>query len=317
MKHYLIKRNSYFSEKSYVKKGDNKNKGYNEKKITSNKSMPDSNKFKKGDMIYVAEKGNGIWSKGELKRKSEVIEFKSTYEIVQYIKSTKRKDDSRWLQLIKEFEEKKAEKNVVLKFQEYIINQELLYKVIPLTGKLSRLSKQGNASSVIMLNNEEIKFLKDPAVKEVKINKLKGLIPPRLKTELSNLFNTKMTLSHWVDIDHFVPMSSGGPGNIIENLVPINFSINRYKSNSIPTGLFKIASEKTNLRKFCKPKFLEKHPYFLRKKQNPSAFENAVKINDLIKKLEIEEAKEFYLQVLKLHHPGYVEIIDKVRKEMT
>ena len=51
MKHYLIKRNSYFSEKSYIKKGDNKNKGYNEKKITSNKSMPDSNKFEKGEMI--------------------------------------------------------------------------------------------------------------------------------------------------------------------------------------------------------------------------------------------------------------------------
>jgi hypothetical protein len=208
MKSYLIKRNSDYSEKNQIRKRNDKNKWYSEKKIVTTRAVPDSNKLEIGDMIYVAEKGYGIWSEGELKRKSEVIELKSTYEIVNYIKSTKRKDDSRWLQLIKEFEEKKAEKNVVLKFQEYQINQKLLYNVIPLTGKLSRLSKPGMAASVIMLNDKEVEFLKNPILKSV--NELKPKIPSRLKLQLYNLFNTKMTVSHWIDIDHFVPMSSGG-----------------------------------------------------------------------------------------------------------
>ena len=311
MKSYLIKRNSDFSEKKYIKKRNDKNKWYSEKKIVTTRAVPDSDKLEIGDMIYVAEKGYGIWSKGELKQKSEVIELKSTYEIVNYIKSTKRKDDSRWLQLIKEFEEKKAEKNVVLKFQEYQINQKLLYNVIPLTGKLSRLSKPGNARSIIPLYDEEVNFLSDPVIKSV--NELKPKIPPRLKLELYNLFNTNLAISHWVDIDHFVPMSSGGPGNIIENLVPVGFSLNRYKSDSIPTGLFKIASEIPSLKKFCKKVFLERHPGYLRKKNYPSAFDNAQKINDLIKKLKIEEAKEIYIRILKEHHPEYVEIISKLR----
>ena len=64
MKSYLIKRNSDFSEKKYIKKRDNSNKWYSEKKIVSTRAVPDSNRLEIGDMIYVAEKGYGIWSKG-------------------------------------------------------------------------------------------------------------------------------------------------------------------------------------------------------------------------------------------------------------
>ncbi len=312
MKSYLIKRNSDYSEKNQIRKRNNKNKGFSEKIITSSSRMPASNKFEIGDMIYVAETKYGIWSKGEISEISQVVELNNTSEVVQYINSTRRKDDSRWLQTIKELEiKKKKNERIVFKFQEYRINQKLLIKVIPLIGKLSRLSKPGMAASVIMLNDKEVEFLKNPILKSV--NELKPKIPSRLKLELYNLFNTKMTVSHWIDIDHFVPMSSGGPGNIIENLVPVGFSLNRYKSDSIPTGLFKIASEIPSLKKFCKKVFLERHPGYLRKKNYSSAFDNAQKINDLIKKLKIEEAKEIYIRILKEHHPEYVEIISKLR----
>ena len=128
--------------------------------------------------------------------------------------------------------------------------------------------------------------------------------------ELYNLFNAKMQVSHWIDIDHFVPKSSGGPGNIIENLVPVGFSLNRYKSNSIPTGLFKVASEMPSLKKFCKEEFVEGHPGFLRKKRYPTAYDNAKRINDIVAELPIDEAKEFYRNVMQKHHPGYVKILE-------
>ena len=123
--------------------------------------MPASYKFEIGDMIYVAETKYGIWSKGEISEISQVVELNKTSEVVQYINSTRRKDDSRWLQTIKELEiKKKKNEKTVFKFQEYRINQKLLIKVIPLIGKLSRLSKPGMAASVIMLNDKEVEFLK-------------------------------------------------------------------------------------------------------------------------------------------------------------
>jgi CRISPR/Cas system Type II protein with McrA/HNH and RuvC-like nuclease domain len=48
---------------------------------------------------------------------------------------------------------------------------------------------------------------------------------------------------HIIDIDHFVPRSIGGPGNIIENLIPISASINRKKSNHVPSKLLDLAKQ--------------------------------------------------------------------------
>ena len=46
-------------------------------------------------MIYVAETKYGIWSKGEISEISDVVELNNTSEVIQYINSTRRKDDSR------------------------------------------------------------------------------------------------------------------------------------------------------------------------------------------------------------------------------
>lgn len=49
--------------------------------------------------------------------------------------------------------------------------------------------------------------------------------------------------AHFFDVDHVVPASLGGPGNIEENLVPLGSGINRSKGNQVPSGLFYVAKE--------------------------------------------------------------------------
>ena len=128
--------------------------------------------------------------------------------------------------------------------------------------------------------------------------------------DLYSLFNKNLQVSHWIDIDHFVPKSAGGPGNIIENLVPVGLSLNRYKGNSIPTGLFKVASEMNDLKKYCKKYFFKKEQGFLKQTKYPEAFKNACKINEKVKSFHIDDAKEFYKKVMSNHHPEYVRIIN-------
>ena len=141
-------------------------------------------------------------------------------------------------------------------------------------------------------------------------NELSSKIPSRLRMDLYSLFNTKLKLSHVIDIDHFVPKSCGGPGNIIENLLPIGFSLNRYKSNSVPAGLFEVAKKYKKLKKYCRNNYSEKNKSgFIRNDTN--AFENALKINQYIADLHISEAKLFYKSVMQKHYPEYVKIINK------
>ena len=53
------------------------------------------------------------------------------------------------------------------------------------------------------------------------VNILESKIPNSLRLDLYSLFNKKCKLSTWIDIDHFVPQSIGGPGNIPE----VNYKI--------------------------------------------------------------------------------------------
>ena len=43
------------------------------------------------------------------------------------------------------------------------------------------------------------------------------------------------------DLDHLIPKSMGGPGIFIENIVPLEASVNRFKSNRIPISFAKVA----------------------------------------------------------------------------
>ena len=67
-------------------------------------------------------------------------------------------------------------------------------------------------------------------------------IPTNVRTLIYHMYKIN-SKEHIIDIDHFVPRSIGGPGNIIENLIPISASINRRKSNHVPSKLLDLAKQ--------------------------------------------------------------------------
>ena len=300
---YLIKRNPGFVDKGVIVKRKVKNKGFSETAIRARK--PVSNKLICGDMVYVMETRYGIYAKGEVSNIFDVVELKSINEALQFFEKNKIAANY-WMEKLIRFRlAKEKNGNAVLKYQKYQIHQELLNKTIPLTGVLEGLKY---SQTMVSLNNEQIDYINDPGYNQEK--ELKISIPSNLRMDLYSLFNKKYRVQHWIDIDHFVPKSSGGPGNIIENLIPVGLSLNRYKSNSIPTGLFKVARDMKGLKKFCKKEFVAKHPGFLRQNKYPQSLDNAKRINDIVAELPIDEAKEFYRNVMQKHHPEYVKILE-------
>ena len=240
MNTYLIKRNPSFSNNGIILKKTDKKKGYSEVLISADKKEPYPKELKLGDIILVAENESGIYAKGKVIETPTLQVFKNINELIEHAK--KSKDEKFWMsKLIKFYDAKKVNSNSKLYFKEYYIEQTLLVRTIPLNGILSRLSKKGLAASIIKLNEDEIKFISNPIFSET--SKIESKIPSSLRMDLYSFFNKNYSISHWIDIDHFVPQSAGGPGNIIENLVPIGFSLNRYKSDSIPKGFFVTAKK--------------------------------------------------------------------------
>ena len=135
-------------------------------------------------------------------------------------------------------------------------------------------------------------------------NELSEIIPPSLRHRLQAKFSKYQKEELVLDIDHHVPKSIGGPGNIEENLVPLNPAINRYKGAKIPEGLFEVANEYSE--KIPKDEFK-----LLQKKQRDklrigkdypflefkTAQQEAKRIIEIVNSFEFEEAKDFYKKV--------------------
>ena len=117
---------------------------------------------------------------------------------------------------------------------------------------------------------------------------------------------TNYKLSTWIDIDHFVPQSIGGPGNIPENLVPVGFNLNRYKSDLIPIGLFYTAKNYPLLQMYCEKYFFETKESFIK---SPEITDKATKIIEKVKTMDMNSIRTFFKKVLEYHHPSYIEII--------
>ena len=171
----------------------------------------------------------------------------------------------------------------------------------------------GRNKKVYRSNNEN----PDCSLKQVK--KLDPKIPGDLRLKIYSFFNQNYSIGHLIDIDHFVPKSAGGPGNIIENLVPIGLSLNRYKSDSIPRSFFEVALNddfKTNFKVFEKEilKLLKNNEKFIRKKDYPNSIDLAREMNAVVSEWKkMDEIKNFYFEVNKKFNPEYVELIHKVK----
>jgi len=306
MNAYLIKRSPDLTPKGIIIKRNSNSKGYTEARINR---IPSSDKLEVNDIIYVAESSYGIYAKGVVKRKHDIISFSSIHEILEYFTSNNLKDSSYFISLMERLNKaKKNRSNTVLYFQKFEIVQQLLDNVIHFNNELSSLRKI--RASFSKIDPSLITFLENP-IKSF-VNELNVKIPNSLRLDLYSLFNRKYNISTWIDIDHFVPQSVGGPGNILENLVPIGFSLNRYKNASIPKGLFKVAENEypDETRKYISQDIRNDTSDFLKSRD---AKENARKIVDVVNNKPIQHSRQFYKKVLEYHHPEYIKIIEVIQ----
>ena len=307
--YFLIKRNPDFTTNGVITKRKTENKLYSETSISWQARKPASAKLAIGDVIYVAETGYAIYAKCKVTRINKVREFINVEEILDYINKNDLEDDVYWMDKLKRLQKKKNESpKASLKYQEYFVGQNLLDRTIPLTGSMEAFR---NRNSFIQLKPEHIKYINKPIYEE---QPLSPKIPSVLRMKIYSFLNKKYAHKYWIDIDHFIPKSAGGPGNILENLVPVGMSLNRYKSNSIPQGFFEVAKSHEELKKFVSQDFLQPKTKekFLKLKK---AIEQAKKINAYISKnYNLKMSKKFYFDVLERHLPEYAKIIEAMVK---
>lgn len=321
MAHFLIKRSNAFRE---LHRSNSKSKGYFEITIRNKKYDPPSAKIKIGDTVYVAETNGGIYAKGYVVKTNEVEEFNCIEDVLTF--SKKFNDEAYWMEKIRIFSERLQEnENYRLRCHQYFINQKLLSNTIPYNGPLSRYDgsfKKGLASIFFTLTNQDVSYLEgNPDFSLKQVGSLKPEIPGNLRLKIYSFFNRTNAISHLIDIDHFVPKSVGGPGNIIENLVPIGLSLNRYKNDSIPKSFFVVATQdeyqsKLSTSKKDTVKLVGLQDDFISTRKYPEAKKIALSINASIQKWNISDARQFYMKVTQAFNPQYAQQLKLLEKEI-
>ena len=279
---HLIKRSSKFSDTS---PSFNLNEGgwLCEVKIGS---RPSGYKVKKRDIIFVAESGYAIYGKGEV---GEIVrkENLGLDEFVQFACCESNIKDSRyWFPRIQKFVIKRKENQKI-----FILEYKLINTVSYETPFL--LQEKYNQQSSWYYLDENFVIEDVPEFQNV-VSK----IPGHVRMEIYSKYNLH-SKSHIIDIDHFVPKSVGGPGSIGENLVPIGLSLNRFKSNRVPSRLFNYAylvSEELKLR--CSKIKIEQNKYYNDPQSLGTAKLITEKINEMV---DINEIKKIYGEIKRFH----------------
>lgn len=299
-KTWLIKRNAELNSSKYKtnKKGIQwytQAAAFNE---LGSSRKPAGSSSRKGDVVYIYQTELGIWGKGKVisgcEDASNFHQFYNIRDVVTFSKTkAKYKNDSFWGNVILGKLFNKEDGKFTLSIFEAKLEIEILDRQISVHEK--RIPTGQVSWSELKNGIEEIKTQK---------NELSEIIPPSLRHKLQIKFNKYQKEGLVLDIDHHVPKSIGGPGNIEENLVPLNPSINRYKGAKIPEGLFEVANGY--------PKEISKDEFkLLQKKQRDklrigkdypflefkTAQQEARRIIEIVNSFEFEEAKKFYKKV--------------------
>jgi hypothetical protein len=292
MNYHLIKRNQELNGNV----GKKQKEGLHWYIQTSLSKKPVGSKSKVDDLLYIYEVGYGVWAQGTIKLVEEVVELNSINDVIKFsLNDTKYQNKSYWGQEILTKLGDKLEDNFKYFVLQIQVDQKFLDNVISLDPSKPELKSQ---NSWITLNNP-IDFYSYTS------EQLSPIISPKLRTQIQIKFNS-ISRDFVYDIDHFVPQSVGGPGSIEENLIPLSFSVNRWKSNRIPSGLFYFASD-FNEVKSVNSKFLNKklcsHEIFY---FDNDAIKDAKLIISIINSLDLVRIKSFYKSVRSFHFPNYI-----------
>lgn len=256
--------------------------------VSLNKS-PIGTKVKSGDTIFVAQNSYAVFGKGVV---DKVLNFElhSLEDFVQFAMHKSNVDDKLyWLSKFKTYS-KKLPVSLIKGFEYNLIKTENFDFAIPLEKRF--LEQQ----SWYYLEDDFI-FTIPSAIENITLH-----IPTKIREAIYHNYKI-VSNEHIIDIDHFVPRSIGGPGNIIENLIPISASINRRKSNHIPSKLLDLA-EDFGLKK---PKgFILSHDKFYSDRESIHLAKNIVQI---INQQEFSSIKNIYKTIRDFHFPYLINIL--------
>jgi hypothetical protein len=180
-------------------------------------------------VIYVAQNGYAIYGKGTVEKVIK-LEFTSFADFVKYaLHQSNVLDDRYWFSKFKDYS--KGLSVSCIKILEYkLTSTECFDYTIPLEDRFLKQSSWYYLEDSFIIYSPK------------NIDQLTLHIPTKIRALVYHMYKIVST-DHIIDIDHFVPRSIFGPGNIIENLIPISASINRRKSNHIPSKLLDLAPE--------------------------------------------------------------------------
>jgi hypothetical protein len=249
------------------------------------KSPPSGSNVRKGDRVYVAQNGYAIFGLG-IVQEVKLVQKNGLKSLVNYaLNESKIKDESFWNSKFKKYAS--VEDEEVYFILEYKLEQVEQFEVTyPLEDRFLKQS-----AWYYLEDNFELKFEKITIA-------LTRHIPTKMREEVYHVFKIKMKGEHSIDIDHVVPASLGGPGNLIENLIPIAASINRRKSNRVPSKIFDLA-KKFGISIPAKVKVSHERFY-----ADKALKDCARKIIEKINQQSLEEIKEDYQQIRSFHFPG-------------
>jgi len=298
MKQHIIKRNLSINggDESILKKGL---QWYVQVRIGST-----PNGFKEtsiNDEAFLYEvKSKVIWGKGVIKQKTELIELTNLDELIEYSqKYTNYKNNAYWGGSI--ILDKLGLEKLKTSFKIKLFETEILQT--PLEEPIAIDHNKFN-------DNPQLSWITlspDAPFEKIQISDkfLDGEITPNLRFKIQQKFQF-VSKDFVYDIDHFVPKSVGGPGNIEENLIPLHFSVNRNKSDQIPAGLFHEASQIQEITSNIKNSYLSNknynHTQYFKELEAKTV---AKQITSIVNKWELDKAKSFYHSVRDFHHKNY------------
>ena len=281
---HLVKRSIKFSDKGVLKAARHTDV-FTESSVNK---RPPGFKARDGEVVWVAEVGYGIYACGKISTEPSMLTFSSIDDLLDRRNEIPVQEDRYILSLITKIHRSKTFR--YLKVLVVHVEVEDIGGVIEIPAKYKT---QGAWFYV-----EPGQIVQDDSRSSPNLDpEIPGAVRLRVYQQLAQAADR-----HIIDIDHFVPRSVGGPGNIEENLVPVSYRLNRYKSDRIPRGLFVVSSEYDELRDLLPVDWQSSEEDFLRGAKYTDAAKKIVR--DVVNVWsDLEMIKEFYAAV-KTYHFG-------------
>jgi len=260
---------------------------------TKKNGTPGGSKAQKGDRIYLYETGYAVYAEGTVGEVDKPRRFYSPQEVLDYVMpggGTHYDNTDYWGRIII--------KDVCPMFRDAGTADGKYFCVLEVEAELTVLD-QPIPLEPSLLGRSSWRYLKKPIESYQQDLTVHKNIPSSLRLKIFDLCSLDTEAAYY-DIDHFVPKSVGGPGNIIENLQPIGSSLNRTKRDKVPSALFSHAMELKILRKLGISRPVSRKPQLL---SDAIAKDDARKITSYVNTLPLSKIRAFYREV-RLQHRG-------------